>query len=269
MTRPTDDGVRRLRGGTRDDVRDDVREGTPPGRGPDVRAEGRWATAVGQVLGNFVVSLVVGDALRNTLDGARSWRVWNWPPFAVVLGLCGVALVRTPEGPAGQFLWVRLALGAAVLIAFVRVAGARGPAAVQALASALSVALAVGGAVRTEQLRVHGEVDVTGLVRVVRPGPLKDGETLTLVVSGGPHRTHLRLVLQVEDETPARQSCTPDTDLAVRLEGGRNTAGDVRSGRPVELPLGGAKGVLTVLVTVRTDKGCSMNVFVDDAVLRG
>ncbi|MBV1937214.1 hypothetical protein [Streptomyces sp. BV286] len=253
MTRPTDD----------------VREGTALGRGPQVRAQGRWATAVGQVLGNFVVSLVVGDALQNTLDGARSWRVWNWPPFAVVLGLCGLALVRTPEGPADQFFWVRLALGAAVLIAFVRVAGARGPAAVQALASALSVALAVGGAVRVEQLRVHGEVDVTGLVRVEPSGPLRNGQTITVVVDGGPPRTHLRLVLQVEDANPERQSCTPDTHLSVRLGGGRNTEGDVRSGRPVDLPLGGARDALTVLVTVRTDKGCSMTVFVDDAVLHG
>jgi hypothetical protein len=174
-----------------DDVREDVRRGTSGEERPSVWAQGKWVTAVGQVLGNFVVSLVVGDALQSTFEGARKWRLWNWPPFAVVLGLCAAALIRAPEGPAGQFLWVYLMLGAALLITFVRVAGIQGPATVQGLASALSVALAVGGMVWVEQLRGHGEVDVTGLATVSPSRPLGGGETLTVNVDGGLARTHL------------------------------------------------------------------------------
>lgn len=239
------------------------------GQNLGVRAQGRWVTAVGQVLGNFVVSLVVGDALQSTLVGARNWRLWNWPPFAVVLGLGGAALLRTPEGPGDQFLWPYLMIGTAVLIALVRVAGIRGPAGAQALASALSVALAVGGTVWVEQLRSHGEVDVTGLTTVAPSRPLVDGEGLVVGVDGGPVRTHLRLVLRVDDADPDMQSCTPETTLALRLGGGSNTVSGVRSGRPVDMPLGGARDGLRVTVTVHTDTGCRMNVFVDDAVLHG
>ncbi|MFC8196733.1 hypothetical protein ACFUTV_15190 [Streptomyces sp. NPDC057298] len=253
-----------------DGVREGAREGAAEVQGgPSARGEGTWVTAVGQVLGNFVVSLVVGDALRSTLDNARSWRVWNWPPFAVVLGLGGAALLRAPEGPGGQLLWPYLMIGAAALIALVRVAGIRGHAAVQAVASALSVALAVGATVWVEQLRGHGEVDVTGLTTVAPSRPLGDGETLVVGVDGGPVRTHLRLVLRVDDADPDMQSCTPETRLGLRLGGGPSTVTEVRSGRPVELPLGGARDGIRVTVTVHTDAGCRMNVFVDDAVLHG
>ncbi|MFI1416200.1 hypothetical protein ACH4Y0_40770 [Streptomyces sp. NPDC020707] len=262
MTKPAE--------GVREGVRESVREGASEGQGgPSVRGEGTWVTAVGQVLGNFVVSLVVGDALQSTLDGARSWRVWNWPPFFVVLGLGGAALLRTPEGPGDQVLWSYLMIGSAVLIALVRVVGIRGRAGAQALASALSVALAVGGTVWVEQVRGHGEADVAGLTTVTPSRPLRDGETLVVGVDGGPVRTHLRLVLRVEDADPDMQSCTPETRLALRLGGGPSTVDDARSGRPVDIRLGGVRDGIRVTVTVRTDAGCRMNVFVDDAVLHG
>ncbi|MDX2604690.1 hypothetical protein PV379_30485 [Streptomyces caniscabiei] len=237
-------------------------------RRPGVFGQGRWVTAVGQVLGNLVVSLVVGDALKDAAEGARSWRVWNWLPFLVVLGLGGTALLRT-KGSSGQLLWVCLMLGVAVTAALVRVAGFRRPAAVAALVSALSVALAAGAVVRAEYLREHGEVDVKGRTKVSPDRPLTDGETLLVRVRSEVPRTHLRLVLTVTDAFPDTAYCAPDTSLDIALEGGRTAVAEVRSGAVVDLPLGGARPDARVGVTVSTSHGCQMHVTVRDAVLHG
>jgi hypothetical protein len=243
-------------------------EEPPEDRRPGVWGQGRWVTAVGQVLGNLVVSLVVGDALKDAAEGVRSWRVWNWLPFLMVLGLGGTALLRM-QGSSGQVLWVCLMLGVAAVAALVRVAGFRRPAAVAALVSALSVALAAGALVRAEYLRGHGEVDVMGRTTVSPERPLTDGETLDVVVRGGPGRTHLRLVLSVTDAFPDTQFCTPDTVLGVGLDGGHTPVPDIGSGEAVDLPLGGVRSDARVRVTVRTSHGCQMRVTVHDAVLHG
>ncbi|MBE4740859.1 hypothetical protein [Streptomyces caniscabiei] len=237
-------------------------------RRPGVFGQGRWVTAVGQVLGNLVVSLVVGDALKDAAEGARSWRVWNWLPFLVVLGLGGTALLRT-KGSSEQLLWVCLMLGVAVTAALVRVAGFRHPAAVAALVSALSVALAAGAVVRAEYLREHGEVDVKGRTTVSPSRSLTDGETLDVMVRGTQARTHLRLVLSVADAHEDTDFCTPDTTLDVGPGGGRPPVIGVRSGEVVDLALGGSRPDAQVRVTVRTSPGCQMHVTVRDAVLHG
>ncbi|WP_327727849.1 hypothetical protein OG250_13445 [Streptomyces sp. NBC_00487] len=243
-------------------------EEPPEDRRPGVWGQGRWVTAVGQVLGNFVVSLVVGDALKDAAEGVRSWRGWNWLPFLVVLALGGTALLRA-QGSSGQLPGVCVMLAVATAAALVRVAGFRRPAAVAALVSALSLALAAGALVRAEYLRGHGEVDVEGRTTVTPDRPLTDGETLDVVVRGGVARTHLRLVLSVAEAFPDTQFCTPDTSLDVALDGGRAAVTDVTSGEAVDLPLGGVRPDARVRVVVRAPHGCQMRVTVHDAVLHG
>ncbi|GAA1924147.1 hypothetical protein GCM10009837_56810 [Streptomyces durmitorensis] len=236
----------------------------------ETRAEGNKAVAVGRVLGDFVISLVLGDGLKNAVGDASTWRVWNWPPFLIVLGLGTTALVIAPGGPQSQYAGVYVLLGLALLLAGARIVGIVAPSATKALVSALSVLLAVGALLWVDRLTEHGEVDVTGRAEISR-GPVENGDLLSVVVADAPSRTHLRLALMVRDAVPDAQSCTPETRLTVALRGaGANSAHtDVRAGQAVDLPLGGAHGALRVDVTVHTDPGCRMTVSVDDAVLHG
>lgn len=243
---------------------------SPEVGGSETRAEGNKAVAVGRVLGNFVISLVVGDGLKNAMGDASTWRVWNWPPFLIVVGLGAAALVIAPEGAQSQYTGVYVLLGLAVLLAGARIVGIVAPPATKALVSALSVLLAVGALLWVDRLTEHGEVNVTGRAEVSGPAPVGDGQTLSVAVADAPSRTHLRLALTVRDAVPAAQSCTPETTLTVALRGGGADSAhtDVRAGQQVDLPLGGAKGV-RVDVTVHTDPGCRMTVSVDNAVLHG
>ncbi|MFH8607453.1 hypothetical protein ACH4D5_08205 [Streptomyces sp. NPDC018029] len=248
-------------------------EDTAPRRSNTARAEGRnWAVAVGQVVGDLIVHLVIG--------GEGQWKnFWNSLPFCLFVAAAATAWLRAPEGPIGQFVPVIVLLGLSFIASFMRLLGLdvrwpkrdraqKPPAtalALRACVFAVFLVCAVAGAVRADLLRRDGEVDVTGQVEI---RPTAENSQRTLNLSGVPHRSNLRLTLRAEDARPGDQSCTPETRFTLVLVGGdTHRFEQVRSMEPVDIPLGGSRTDIMLNITVHTPKGCSMNVSAAEAVL--
>lgn len=243
----------------------------PPARG-DTVTHGDNSPAIGFV-GKLFLSVFFGDAVDLT-DRAKRWSFWNWPPFLLVVLLGAYALIYAPDGPARQFLWVHLALGAAVALALVRlVLPVRGTRAYgRVLMSAAAVICSFAGVVGMDHLADHGEIDVTGRSRVsggaAGDGTFTDGSQLRLVVDSPADRARLRLTLTIRDAAKAAQFCSPETRYSAQLPGNTSTrVDDVRSGQTVEFPLGGLRGAIDVEITLLTEEGCRMNLSVANAVL--
>ncbi|PVC85542.1 hypothetical protein DBP19_27390 [Streptomyces sp. CS090A] len=243
----------------------------PPARG-DTVTHGDNSPAIGFV-GKLFLSVFLGDFVDFT-DQAKRWSGWNWPPFLLVVSLGAYALIYAPDGPARQFLWVHLALGTAVALALVRlVLPARSSRAHgRVLMSAAAVICSFAGVVGMDHLADHGEVDVTGRTRIsggtVTDSTVTNGSRLRLVVDSPADRSRLRLTLTVRDADKAAQFCAPETRYSAQLLGNTSTrVDDVRSGQTIGFPLGGLQGAIDVEITLLTDEGCRMNLFVTDAVL--
>ncbi|MFJ9639368.1 hypothetical protein [Streptomyces sp. NPDC101178] len=240
--------------------------GEPPAPG-NTTTHGPNSPAVGFV-GKLFLSVFFGDSADFT-DRAKGWSVWNWPPFLLVMSLGAYALIAAPDGPARQFLWVYLALGAAVALALVRlVLPARGTRAPwRVLMSAAAVICSCAGAVGMDHLADHGEIDVTGLSSMSGE-TVTNGSRLRLVVDGPADRARLRLTLTIRDAAKAAQFCAPETRYSAQLLGNTGTrVDDVRSGQTIAFPLGGLQGAIDLEITLLTEEGCRMNLSVAAAVL--
>lgn len=240
--------------------------GEPPAPGNTI-THGPNSPAIGFV-GKLFLSVFFGDSADFT-DRAKGWSVWNWPPFLLVVSLGAYALIAAPDGPARQFLWVHLALGAAVALALIRlVLPARGTRAPwRVLMSAAAVICSCAGAVGMDHLADHGEIDVTGRSRMSGE-TVTNGSQLRLVVDSPADRARLRLTLTIRDAAKAAQFCAPETRYSAQLLGNTGTrVDDVRSGQTVAFPLGGLQGAIDVEITLLTEEGCRMNLSVAAAVL--
>ncbi|MEI7032811.1 hypothetical protein [Streptomyces pratensis] len=214
------------------------------------------------------MSVFLGDLVDFT-DKAKGWSVWNWPPFLLVVSLGAYALIVAPDGPARQFLWVYLVIGAAVALTLVRLVlpARRLRSHWRVLMSATALICSCAGAVGMDHLADHGEIDVTGLSSI-SAGAVTDGSQLRLVVDSPADRSRLRLTLTIRDAAKAAQFCAPEARYSAQLRGNTSTrVDDVRSGQTVDFPLGGLQGAIDVEITLRTEEGCRMSLSVADAVL--
>ncbi|GGW65120.1 hypothetical protein [Streptomyces xantholiticus] len=239
----------------------------PPTQGGTVTS-GDNSPAIGFV-GKLFLSVFVGDVVEFA-DKAKSWGGWNWPPFLLVVSLGSYALISAPDGPLRQFLWVYLAIVAAVGLALVRLISPSGEKRARhwrVLMSATAVICAVAGTIGMDHLSEHGEIDVTGRTGITA-GTVTNGSRLRLVVDSPADRSRLRLTLTIRDAARSSQFCAPETRYSAQLRGNASTrVENVESGRTIEFPLGGLQGEIDVRITLLTDEGCLMNLFVEDAVL--
>lgn len=245
----------------------------PPVRGDtntsgDTTTSGDNSPAIGFVSKLFL-SVFVGDVVEFA-DKAKRWSGWNWPPFLLVVLLGSYALISAPDGPLRQFVWVYLAFGAAVGLTLVRLiapAGEKRARRWRVLMSATALICAVAGTVGMDHVADHGEIDVTGRSRITT-GTVTDGAQLRLVVDSPADRSRLRLTLTIRDAARAAQFCAPETAYSAQLRGNASTLVEgVKSGQTVDFPLGGRQGEIDVRITLRTDEGCRMSLFVANAVL--
>ncbi|MPY62875.1 hypothetical protein [Streptomyces spongiae] len=216
--------------------------------------------------------MVIGEAVAKAL-GSPAGRMWNWASFLLVLTLTSVAIIRSPGGPGGESTGVLLMCGLAFLASLWRAVGvgrldSGSHVGRRATVSALSLTLAISGLAWSEELRVHGDVDVRGRTSISPADSLESGTTAAVSVDRAPTRARLRVTFAVTDALPAAQSCTPDTRLDVGAAADPHSAyRGVRSGSAVDIPLGGQRPHIRLRVTLRTDPGCSMNVSIAEAVL--
>ncbi|MFE1437390.1 hypothetical protein [Streptomyces sp. NPDC058739] len=239
-----------------------------PPRHHSTKTLGDNSPAIGFVSKLFL-SVFVGDVVEFAAK-AKRWGGWNWPPFLLVVLLGSYALISAPDGPLRQFVWVYLAIAGSLCLALARLVhpgGERQARRWRVLMSAAAVMLAVAGTVGMDHLADHGEIDVTGRSRLTA-GTVTDGSELRLVVDGPTDRAWLRLTLEIRDAARSSQFCAPETRYSAQLRDQASTGvDDGRSGQTVDFPLGGLEGRIDVRITLRTDEGCLMNVFVADAVL--
>ncbi|MEV5431012.1 hypothetical protein [Streptomyces sp. NPDC052701] len=225
--------------------------------------------------------MVIGEAVAKAFGeltskavGPMAGRIWSWSLFLLVLALTSVAIIRSPGGPGGESIGILLVCGLAVLASSWRAIGVgrlepRAPLGRRAAVSALSLTLSISGLVWSEELRNHGDVDVTGLTSISPATSLHNGATAAVGVDRVPARARLRMAFTVSDTVPAAQSCTPDTRLDVGLAGAtpQRAHRDVRSGSTVEISLGGQRPRIRLRVILHTAPGCRMNVSIAEAVL--
>lgn len=225
--------------------------------------------AIGFV-GKLFLSVFVGDVVEFA-DKAKRWSGWNWPPFLLVVLLGGFALITAPDGPLRQFVWVYLAICAAVGLALARLvapAGEKRARRWRVLMSATALICAVAGTVGMDHLADHGEINVTGRTSIKGGDTVTNGSRLRLVVDSPADRSRLRLTLSIRDAARAAQFCAPETTYSAELRGNASTrVEDVKSGQTIEFPLGGLQGEIEVGIVLSTDEGCEMGLFVADAVL--
>ncbi|MFF3286730.1 hypothetical protein [Streptomyces sp. NPDC003023] len=229
---------------------------------------GDQSPAIGFVSKLFL-SVFFGD-VDKFADTAKRWSGWNWPPFLLVLSLGTFALINAPDGPLRQFVWVYLAIGAAVVLALVRLVAPSGETRARrwrVLMSATAVICAFAGTVGMDHLAEHGEIDVTGRTSI-SPDTATAGSELRLVVDNPADRSRLRLTLTIRDAARGSQFCAPETSYSAQLPGNASTRVEgVRSGEAVEFSLGGLRGDIEARITLLTDEGCRMSVSVADVVL--
>ncbi|UYQ65822.1 hypothetical protein [Streptomyces peucetius] len=247
--------------------------GDPPGRRSSGTTSGDNSPAIGfantaNFGGKLFISLFAGDV--ESADKAKRLSGWNWPPFLLVVCLGSYALISAPDGPLRQFVWVYLAFGAAVGLALARLiapAGGRRARRWRVPMSATALICAVAGTVGMDHVADHGEIDVTGRTRITA-GTVTNGSQLGLVVDSPADRSRLRLTLTIRDAERARQFCAPETRYSAQLRGNASTRVEgVKSGQTVEFPLGGLQDEIDVRISLRTDEGCQMSLFVANAVL--
>ncbi|MPY51330.1 hypothetical protein [Streptomyces acidicola] len=228
------------------------------------RSDGSGSLSIAKLAGNVFISL---------LTGVEKWSVWNWVPCGLVFALGTVALLLQPDGQLTQFIGVYAAFLVPLAATFWRaqygVGWHRG---LRAGASWASVGVAVIGLTLMQDLRMHGEVDVTGSTKVTQTTPVGDGAELAVVVHSETARQNLRLTMSVAEGAAGAQSCLPDTTFDVGLTG-QAPAGGNRSlvpGATAQLKLGGNwSGERSITVTVHTQRGCLMDFSVGRAVLHG
>ncbi|MCH0543416.1 hypothetical protein I3F58_28480 [Streptomyces sp. MUM 203J] len=240
----------------------------------NVTIPGEGSVGIGYV---HLLKVVLGGDWREVATGVKRWSGWNWPQFFLVLVLDVTALFLAPDGPLDRLGWLYAAMATALLLSFCRVSGAVGTLAERAgnrltylpsLVSVGCVLLATTGIVGMQYYAAHGEVDVTGRARIKADAPLTDGGRLTVTVGNAPHRSRLRLTLELSDAAPGAQSCVPATTYDARLKGsGADRVEGVRSGQAFSLPLGGIRGEAQVEAVLHTDTGCRMGVSVAEAAL--
>lgn len=251
-----------------------VEEGGGGASRDSVHVESRVSNspAIGKV-SQLAMSFFAGDG-RQLAEDAKAWNIWNWPPFLLVVGLSATAKLIQPRGPAAQFWWVWVAIAVAFALSLVRLVGVPGALASRvrrSLMSALSLALAVTALVGMDQLKQHGEVNVTGQTRLTPSSTVHNGSHFHVTVQHPPDRSYLRLKLNIED-APARtdiQSCTPSTRYSAQVARTSDTRRKraLRSGRSVELRLRGPHDDVRVDITLTTDSGCLMKATVAEAAL--
>ncbi|MGX7757589.1 hypothetical protein ACWQ06_02845 [Streptomyces angustmyceticus] len=198
----------------------------------------------------------------------------RWLPLLLACTAVVIAGSTQPGGPAGQYaLWGTLS-GLALLTAAARVLNRRPrDARVVGALSLVSVLATVGGWLAFQHVVAHGEVDVTGAVRIQGTQPL-DRETnrsLTLLLDAPAlkeARDALRLTLAIEDHDPAGPTCLPDSATVSMLTSGVAAQSQrIGSSGTVDFALGAGVSTVRIDVTVHTDHGCRMDISTKEAVL--
>ncbi|MFE4663609.1 hypothetical protein ACFRI7_02125 [Streptomyces sp. NPDC056716] len=223
--------------------------------------------------GSLSIAKVAGNVFLSLFTGVEKWSVWNWIPCGLVFTLGTVTLLRQPDGPLTQFVpaytLVLLPLAATFWRALYGIGWHRG---LRAGISWACVGLAVIGLALMQQLRLYGEVDVTGSTTVTPGTPVGDGAEVTVVVHSETARENLVLTMKVEEGATEAQSCLPDTTFDVGLTGETTASenGSLAPGATAYLKLGrNWSGERSLTVTVHTLRGCLMDFSVDRALLHG
>ncbi|MEN3584502.1 hypothetical protein AAH978_10155 [Streptomyces sp. ZYX-F-203] len=239
-----------------------------------MRATGRHAVVIGMV-GSLISDF--GPTVRDLARAVHGWSGWGWAQFFLVLALDVAAFSWTPDGPVGRPAWVYPAMATALLLSLARVTGVVGTLVKDArwhrvyvppLFSLGGVLLAVGSVAGMADAAAHGEVDVTGRTLIADADQVGDGHAMTVTVENDPPRSRLRLELLLLDASPDAGSCVPSTTYDAKLVGGGAlTIEGVRSGQTFSLPLGGARGLVSVEAVLHSAPGCRLRVSVAAATL--
>ncbi|MFK0120651.1 hypothetical protein [Streptomyces sp. NPDC090994] len=240
------------------------------------RADASGTGSVGIGSANQVIALMLGaPEWKVGADKVQRWT--DWPQFFLVFLLEAVALSLAPDAPVRQLGWVYALMAAAFCLSLCRVAGLVRAVArrnkerwsrLQPLVTLGAVLLASLGVFGMDHYAGHGEVDVTGLVRITGGTSAADGRRLTVTVENEPRRSHLRLALELTDAVPGAQSCVPATTYDAKLAGSSaHRVEDVRGGETFSLPLGGVQGEIEVDLVLHSDRGCRIHASVAEAAL--
>lgn len=199
----------------------------------------------------------------------------RWLPLLLACAALVLSQAEGTQGPLGQYaLWALLAaLSLVTAAARVLVRATRGVGVTGAL-SLVSVLATVGGWLVFQNVRAHGEIDVTGQIRTEGRQPLNATDNRSLVLRLGEDafrepRNTLRLTLAIKDHDTAGPTCLHHSAAAVSLADA-GTAGQeitLGPGRTAELSLGGRTSSVRIQVTLRTVRGCEMDVRAASAVL--
>ncbi|GAU69409.1 hypothetical protein SSP35_12_00570 [Streptomyces sp. NBRC 110611] len=218
---------------------------------------------------------IAANAIRNVIIRWVMHPSARWLPLLLACAALVIAGTQWPDGPAHQYvLWGTLA-GLSLISAAARVLN-RKPrdARVVGVLSLVSVLTTVGGWLAFQNVLTHGEVDVTGRVRMEGTQPLDDvaHRTLTLRLDASAlaeQRNALRLTLGITDHDPAGPTCLPDTRATLFLlaSGAAAQVTDVPPGGTAEFTLGEGAGTVRIGVRLHTARGCRMDVHVTGAVL--
>ncbi|KPC66257.1 hypothetical protein [Streptomyces chattanoogensis] len=199
----------------------------------------------------------------------------RWVPLLVACTGLVIAGSTWPDGPASQYtLWGALAvLSVGTAAARMLNRSPRGARVVGVL-SLVSVLAAVGAWLAFQNVRTHGEIDVTGQVHTEGSQPLDDSahRTLTLRLDADAlkePRNSLRLTLAIDDHDPAGPTCLPDTSATVSLLTSDVAAQteSLRPGGTADFALGARAGSVRIDLRLHTARGCRMDVRATRAVL--
>ncbi len=112
------------------------------------------------------------------------------------------------------------------------------------------------------------DLDVTTKAQLTGDSPTAADGTLTLQLLTPANRSHLRLTLTIADSRPTSELCLPHASVAVAPGAGTGfSAKTAVNGGEVTLPLIAGSSRPGLLLTLKADPGCVMDITVAKAVL--
>ncbi|WP_157531333.1 MULTISPECIES: hypothetical protein [unclassified Kitasatospora] len=111
------------------------------------------------------------------------------------------------------------------------------------------------------------DLDVTSRARLEGERPTPDGGALTLRFDAPETRSRLKLTLTLAEGRPKSQLCLPHTSVEIRSATGTGPTVTALNGVPAMFPLPDDGSVARLQLTVRTERGCVMDVAVAEMIL--